>query len=106
MDEKNVNKYHLSNLKQKQNKRVRDGSLIRPNFGLTTCGRPQLKLYYYYWYYDLGLKSVCGAGSRILQPNLTLMPNTNKLCCYYKSRYGVQLGLLCLFASGVKVMNI
>ena len=56
-------------------KGLRDWSLIGRNFGLTTCGRPQLKLYYYYCYYDLGLRPVCGAGRRKLRPNLAPMPN-------------------------------
>ena len=33
-----------------------------------------LKLYYYYCYYDLGLRPVCGAGHRKLRPNLAPMP--------------------------------
>ena len=46
------------------------GALFGPNFGLTTCGRPQLKLYYYYCHCGLGLKSVGRAGLRKLRLNL------------------------------------
>ena len=44
------------------------------NFGLTTCGRPQLKLYCYYCYHGIVLRPVCGAGRRKLRPNLAPMP--------------------------------
>ena len=39
----------------------------------TTCGQPQLKLYCYFCYYDLGLRPFCGAGCRKLRPNLAHM---------------------------------
>ena len=65
------------------------GAKFGRSFGLTTCGRPQLKLYYYYYYchyyhccfcfcfccccccfYDPGLRPICWAGRRMLRPNL------------------------------------
>ena len=52
------------------------------NFGLTTCGQPQLKLYYYYCY--CGVRPVCGVGRRKLLLNLASVP------------YWVLLDLICL----------
>ena len=52
-------------------------------FGLTTCSRPQLKLYYYYCYYGLGLKPVCGAGRRKLWLNLAPMPKLTKTIFFH-----------------------
>ena len=46
----------------------RTGALFGHKFGLTTFGRPQLKLHYYYCYYDRGLMPVCGARCSKFQP--------------------------------------
>ena len=47
---------------------------IGHSFGLTTCDRPQLKLYYYCCFYGLGLRPISGADRRKLQPHLAPMP--------------------------------
>ena len=48
------------------------GAKFGCNFGLTTCGRPQLKLLLLLLFYDLGLRPISGAGcSRIWLPRLT-----------------------------------
>ena len=45
------------------------------SFGLTTCGRPQLKLLLLLLsFYGLGLRPISGAGRRKLQPNLAPTP--------------------------------
>ena len=50
------------------------GAKFGRSFGLTTCGRPQLKLLLLLLFYDLGLRPVSGAGCRKLQPNLAPLP--------------------------------
>ena len=50
------------------------GAKFGHSFGLTTCGRPQLKLLLLLLFYDLGLRPISGAGHRKLQPNLAPMP--------------------------------
>ena len=48
---------------------LRDGSLIWLNFGLTTCGQPQLK-FYYYVFMIWGWEMFVGLAIESLQPNL------------------------------------
>ena len=73
-----VYRIHVTNMTQGQ------GLNFGHNFGLTTCSRPQLKLYYFYCYYDLGLMPVCGARCRKLQPNLAPMPKQFPIDITYK----------------------
>ena len=54
------------------------GAKFGPSFGLTTCGRPWLKLLSILMFYDVGLRPISGAGRRKLQPNLAPTPNILK----------------------------
>ena len=53
------------------------GAKFGRSFGLTTCGRPQLKLLLLLLFYVLGLRPISGAGRRKLQPNLAPAPYEN-----------------------------
>ena len=53
---------------------VRNGSLIRLTLTSQPTARHSFMLYYNRCYYDLGMRPVCGAGHRKLQPNLAPMP--------------------------------
>ena len=51
------------------------GAKFGLSFGLTTCGRPQLKLLLLLLlFYDLGLRPISGASRRKLQPDLAPTP--------------------------------
>ena len=50
------------------------GAEFGRSFGLTTWGRPQLKLLLLLLFYDLGLRPISGAGHRKVQPNLAHTP--------------------------------
>ena len=72
-----LNKPEDTTLQKVTTIQLRNGKLICPqlwphNFAI--CSWPQLKLYYNYFYYDLGLRAVSGASRRKLSPNLAPMP--------------------------------
>ena len=50
------------------------GAKFGHSFGLTTCGRPQLKLLLLLLFHDLGLRPISATGLRKLQPNLAPTP--------------------------------
>ena len=54
------------------------GAKFGHSFGLTTCGRPQLKLLLLLLFNDLGLRPISGAGHRKLQPNLAPTPYASR----------------------------
>ena len=53
--------------------RMGRGAKFGHNFGLTISGQLKLKLYCYFCYYDLELRTVSGTGRRKLRPNLAFV---------------------------------
>ena len=70
------------------------GAKFGHTFGLTTCGRPQLKLYLLLLFYDLGLRPFSGAGRRKLQPNLAPTPYFSSNFTHFLPHFGSPGGRL------------
>ena len=82
------------------------GAKFGHSFGLTTCGRPQLKLLLLLLlFYDLGLRPISGAGRRKLQPNLAPTPYLNMFCCHYPIEASHNLSMAILMYNTIYIYS-